>query len=98
MRKLLIVSTLLASTSLCFGSTGNATWHPYHTSEYIAASRHYPCNSRVRVTYKGKSVVVRIKDWGPAPWTGNVIDLSRAAFTQLAPLSKGRIKVTYKLL
>ena len=40
-----------------------------------AAHRSLPFGTRVRVTYRGRSVVVRINDRGPAKWTGRCIDL-----------------------
>lgn len=42
-----------------------------------------------RVTYKGRSVVVRINDVGPAKWTGRGIDLSQAAARQIGMISVG---------
>lgn len=46
-----------------------------------------------RVTYAGRSVVVRITDVGPHKRLNRAIDLSRAAFAKLAPTSKGVISV-----
>lgn len=46
-----------------------------------------------RVSYAGRSVVVRITDVGPAKRLNRVIDLSRGAFAKLAPTSKGVISV-----
>ena len=45
-----------------------------------------------RVTYRGKSVVVRINDTGAFAKYGRVIDLSRGAFGKLAPEGQGVIK------
>lgn len=42
-------------------------------------------------TANGKSVTVKVVDWGPAPWTGHYVDLSRDAFEKLAPLGQGII-------
>ena len=44
---------------------------------------------RYRVTYRGKSVVVRINDVGPAAWTGRGIDLSRAAAKRIGFIAAG---------
>jgi len=62
-----------------------------------------PFNRMVRVTNKanGKSVVVRVNDRGPHKRyvrTGRIIDLTKAAFTKLAPLKKGMIDVRVKIL
>jgi rare lipoprotein A len=51
----------------------------FHPDGLTAASRTLPFGSYVRVTYKGKSVMVRVNDVGPAKWTGRCIDLSRGA-------------------
>lgn len=55
-----------------------------------AAHPTFPWNTLVRVTNKenGKSVIVRVNDRGPFV-PGRSIDLSRAAFEQIAPLSSG---------
>lgn len=57
-----------------------------------------PFNTRLRVTNlaNGRSVVVRVNDRGPAPrlrLAGRIVDLTRAAFAQLAPLEVGLIRV-----
>jgi rare lipoprotein A len=54
----------------------------FNPDELTAAHRTLPLGSRVRVTYQGKSVVVRINDRGPFA-RGRVIDLSRAAAEQI---------------
>jgi rare lipoprotein A len=46
--------------------------------------------TRIRVRYKNRSVTVRITDRCRCS-----LDLSKAAFRRLAPLSKGRIRVRY---
>lgn len=53
----------------------------------------------IRFTYQGKSVVAKCNDRGSFDKTlGRVADLSKATFSQLAPLSKGVIQVTYEEL
>jgi rare lipoprotein A len=44
-----------------------------------AAHRSLPFGTRLRVTYRGREVVVRVSDRGPARWTGRALDLSRGA-------------------
>lgn len=58
-----------------------------------AAHKTLPMGTRVRVTNlaNGKSVEVKINDRGPYI-KGRVIDLSRGAFQQIAPLKQGIIK------
>lgn len=56
---------------------------------------------KVRVTNleNGKSVVVRVNDYGPAPkLSDRVVDLSRAAFDRIAALGHGLIKVRVRIL
>ena len=79
---------------------GLASWHAYGNSRMITASRTYPCGSCLRVTNAktGKSVVVRVGDWGPAGWTGRALDLNRVAFAKIAPLGGGEVRVKYQLL
>jgi rare lipoprotein A len=59
------------------------------------ASFKHPKNTLLKVTClkTGKSVVVRVNDKGPAKWTGRVIDLTKRAFSEIAPLEWGVIKV-----
>jgi hypothetical protein len=82
--------------------TGVASWYDYRLNgiewskdHRTAASRRYPRKSYVKVTNveNGKSVIVYINDYGPTVETGREIDLSSYAFSQLAPLSAGLIKV-----
>ena len=61
------------------------------------ASWFYPFGTKLRVTYKNKSVIVVVTDRGPSKKLvakGRIIDLSKGAFEKLAPLSKGVIQVT----
>lgn len=51
----------------------------YTGNDMTAAHRTLPFGTKIRVTFKGKSVTVRINDRGPAGWTGRVLDLSEAA-------------------
>ncbi len=61
-----------------------------------AAHRFLPANTLVRVTdaESGRQVVVRINDRGPYV-DGRDMDLSRAAFEAIAPLSKGVTRVRF---
>jgi rare lipoprotein A (peptidoglycan hydrolase) len=81
--------------------TGEASFYDDATCNYgnsiTAAMRGFRGN-RVKVTNldNNRSVSVEINDYGPAGWTGRVIDLSRASFERIAPLSQGvisRVKV-----
>lgn len=57
-----------------------------------APSRKY-LGERWRVTYRGKSVVVRITDTGGFAKYGRIIDLSRGAATKLGMINAGVGKV-----
>lgn len=68
-----------------------ANGRPYNPNAMTAASNNYRLGTRVKVTNRktGKSVVVTITDR-----CGNCsIDLSRAAFQQIANLKQGRVPV-----
>ena len=57
------------------------------------AHKTLPFGTKVKVTNKatGKSVVVKVNDRGPYI-KGRTFDLSRGAFSKIAPLSQGIIK------
>lgn len=61
-----------------------------------AASWFYPLGTNVKVTHKGKTIVVKITDRGPSKRLvkkGRIIDLSKSAFQKLASLDRGVINV-----
>jgi rare lipoprotein A len=58
--------------------TRTATGERYTGNDLTAAHKTLPFGTKLRVTYKGKSVVVRINDRGPYI-KGRSLDLSRAA-------------------
>jgi len=64
-----------------------------------AAHKTLPFGSKVKVTNlnNGKSVTVRINDRGPFV-KGRIIDLSRAAFSQIANLDRGVVKVEIRVV
>lgn len=83
-------------------------WEPQPTANgetfdpqaLTAAHKTLPFDSRVRVTNpgNGKSVTVRINDRGPYI-DGRCLDLSRAAFREIADLDVGVLKVVkYEVL
>ena len=71
-----------------------ANGRKFDPSKLTAASWHYPLGTKVTVTHGSNSVVVEICDRGPARRLKREIDLSRAAFKKLAPLTTGLIEVT----
>jgi rare lipoprotein A len=74
-----------------------ASGERFDPGELTAAHRTLPLGARVRVTYHGKSVIVRINDRGPYA-RGRVIDLSRAAAEQIGLRRAGSGHVELALL
>lgn len=68
--------------------------------DMTAAHMTLPFGTKVRVTNPktGKSVIVRINDRGGFDRLGRVIDLSKAAFQAIAPLSAGVVTVQLEVL
>lgn len=62
----------------CSKSKRTANGERFNPNALTAAHKSLPFGTKVRVTHKGKSVVVRINDRGPFI-KGRHIDLSRAA-------------------
>lgn len=83
-----------------YGSeSGNRTANGEHFdgSSLTAAHRSLPFGTKLRVTFQGKSVVVRINDRGPFI-RGRSLDLSRAAAQRLGMLHQGTAKVCWTRL
>jgi hypothetical protein len=83
-----------------FAGRNTAFGETFNPNTLTAAHKTFPHNTLVRVTNheNGKSVTVRINDRGPYV-SGRDMDLSRAAFQQLAPLSNGVIhNITFERL
>jgi hypothetical protein len=78
--------------STAFGET-------FNPKELTAAHRFLPYNTLLKVTAidSHKTVTVRVNDRGPYV-KGRDLDLSRAAFESIAPLSRGTIRVRIKRL
>lgn len=71
----------------------------FDASDFTAAHRRLPFGTRVKVTNleNGKNVVVEVNDRGPFV-RGRIIDLSRAAFRQIADVSDGVVKVRVQVV
>jgi rare lipoprotein A len=70
-----------------------ANGRPFNMNAMTAASNTLPLGSNARVTAGRRSVVVKITDTGGFGKYGRIIDLSKASFKALAPLSRGVIPV-----
>jgi len=71
-----------------------------HGKVYLAAHRTIRPTSVIRVSTldgkrQGKATVC---GYGPAKWTGCVVDLSPDAFKELAPLRRGHVKVKLEIV
>lgn len=66
-------------------------------SQMIAAHRSLPFGTRVRFTYRGKSVTVPVEDRGPYV-AGRSYDLSRAAAAKLGMITVGVARVCVERL
>ncbi len=89
----LIFATSTTQSSIHSSNTVHASYYGHgerlsrHTAsgEYFnphgltAAHRSLPFGTHLRVTYRGRSVVVRVNDRGPAKSTGRSLDLSYGA-------------------
>ena len=56
-----------------------ASGERFNPNGLTCAHRTLPLGTRLRVSYQGRSVVVRVNDRGPATWTGRSLDLAYGA-------------------
>jgi rare lipoprotein A len=73
-----------------------ANGKPFNPAAMTCASWDYPFGTQLRIVHNARSIKVTVTDRGPAKRLyrkGRRLDLSRAAFKQLAPLDKGLIRV-----
>jgi hypothetical protein len=91
--------TILLSTP-CFATL--ASWfHPHEGDKaMVAASRDYPKGTVLIVKSGDKAVIATVTDWGPSPrfLPDRKLDLSPAAFSQLASTDLGVIPVEVLVL
>ncbi|QJT02386.1 hypothetical protein G9272_20370 [Streptomyces asoensis] len=79
-----------------YGPTSDVMTAAMNTADYETSKA---CGAYVLVRAgSGASITVRITNECPAPCEAGQLDLSRQAFAKLAPLSAGRITVTWSLL
>ena len=74
--------------------TASGEW--FDGTKMTTAHKTLPMGTRLKVTNKanGKSVIVRVNDRGPYI-AGRCLDLSKAAFSQIASTSQGVAQVSY---
>jgi Lytic transglycolase len=106
------VGALPALPTALPGSQGLASWYPdrpwacWDASGRhplppglvaFTASRGLPCGTMVTVSGPAGTITVPSEDFGPAAWTGRVLDLSPAAFEAVAgSLSAGVVGVSWR--
>lgn len=104
--KYILLSVIIASTTTAHAHI--ASWYGgkhhgkktasgeiFNQNALTAASNTHKLGTKLKVTNQanGKSVIVRITDRGGFGKYGRTLDLSKGAFSQIASLSKGTIKV-----
>lgn len=110
---LALAITLLTPTLAYAKSVHNASWYGgyfhgrktasgeiYNKHALTAASNSHKMGTKLKVTNAktGKSVVVKVNDTGGFAKYNRTLDLSQAAFQQIAPLGQGVAKVTIQVL
>ncbi len=84
-----------AAASPALYQSGTATWYDSHAGSGSCAHLRLPMGTLVKiVASNGRTATCRVGDRGPEAWTGNIIDLNRDVFAQLAPLGTGRLSVS----
>lgn len=107
MKLLATVAILAALTMPAAAQSGVVSWYQmghttasgerYRPDGLTCAHRTLPFNTRVQVTYKGRSAVCRVNDRGPFI-RGRVLDLSRGMARAIGILGVGVARVTYRVL
>ncbi|MEV6814021.1 septal ring lytic transglycosylase RlpA family protein [Micromonospora sp. NPDC051296] len=94
-----VVDTGSCGASFYWEGQMTANGETFNPEALTAAHKTLPFDTRVRVTNpaNGKSITVRINDRGPFI-DGRCLDLSRAAFAEIASLDLGHIEVRYEVL
>ena len=108
--KTIMLSLLLALPTSVLGDCGIASYYGgkhagkktangeiFSPSKLTAAHKTLPFGTRLKVTYKGKSVVVKVNDRGPFV-KGRSLDLSEGAAKRLGIKKHGVARVCFKKL
>jgi len=78
---------------------GTSSGAPYDPTVYTCANKTLPMDTMLKVTnlVNGQSVIVKVNDRGPYA-TGVELDLSKSAFSALAPPSTGILVTQFEIL
>lgn len=68
---------------------------PFDGSQILVAHKSYPFGTRLKITYKGRSVIAPVEDRGPFI-KGRVLDLSRAAAAKIGLIRPGVARVCWE--
>lgn len=102
-------SAVMAMPASAKNGCGGASWYALHSktasgerinpAKLTAAHRSLRFGTKLRVTNSrnGKSVIVRINDRGPFI-RGRILDLSKAAASQIGMTRAGHAKVCYEIV
>lgn len=74
-----------------------ASGHYFDGTQLLVAHKTLPLGTKVRITYRGKSIVVPVLDRGPFI-AGREVDLSRAVAKRIGFLAAGVGKVCMEVL
>jgi rare lipoprotein A (peptidoglycan hydrolase) len=83
--------------------TGSASWYAIGLADpdsLTCASTRFPRGTYLQVTdlRTNRQMVCLVNDYGPAAWTGRVIDLSRGSYSQLESLGSGTMPVEIRVV
>ena len=84
----------------CPTANGESLYELEQNGEKFAAAWGIPFGTKIKVVNldSGKSVVVTVRDRGPAHRLNRIIDLSKVAFQEIGSLEKGVINVSTEVL
>ena len=100
----LLIASLTCGTATFYGVGDGlhgqitANGETFDAYRWTAASPYLPMGTKLRITNQenGKQVVVRVNDRGP--YSHASIDLSYAAFSNIASTRKGNANVCYRVI
>jgi len=94
-----IISGIVSWYADKFHGKKTSSGEAYNKNDYTAAHKTLPFGTKVKVTNQdnGKSVIVKINDRGPHT-KNRLMDLSRAAFSEIGSINSGILKVEMEVV